>query len=143
MAALTQDKKRDVLGEDGVLESIGAAANAVWFNGSLIARNAGGYGIAATSAAGLEIVGVADGGGNNTGGANGAKEIKLRRGQVEGIAAPTLDITDVGLDARTVDDGTVGGTADTATGLPAGRIVAYRNSKAYVEIGRFRGVNAP
>lgn len=141
--ALSADKVRDVLGEDGRAEYIPAAANAVWYNGSLISRNSSGYGIATTDTASTEVVGVADGGGNNTGGSNGAKNIRIRHGQVEGFSAPTLDITDVGLDAVAVDDAVLGGAADATQDRPVGRIVAYRNSKAYVQVGVFRGSLAP
>lgn len=143
MAALTEDKVRDVLGPSGEAGYVGAAANAVGYVGSLIVRNAAGYGAVATSAAGVEVLGTCTKAFNNTGGANGDIDIEYEEGQVEGFAAPTLAITDVGLDAKMLDDATLGGTADSATALVAGRIVAYRNSKAYCRVGRFRGVTAP
>ncbi|AKF08882.1 hypothetical protein [Sandaracinus amylolyticus] len=137
--ALSANKVRDVYGEDGRPESIPAAANAVWYNGSIIVRNSSGYGAVGTDAASVEVVGVADGGGNNTGGANGAVDIKLRHGQVEGFTAPNLAITDVGKDAVLIDDETVAGATEGTNDVPVGRIVAYRNSKAYVHVCVFRG----
>lgn len=107
--ALSANKVRDVLGEDGRREYIDAAADAVWYNGSIIVRDSSGYGrvLASTDDASVEVLGIADGGGNNTGGSAGDAPIPFRQGQVEGITLSGLTIAHVGRDVMASADDTV------------------------------------
>jgi hypothetical protein len=139
MTALSADKRVQSY-ETGarVLASIGAAANAVWYKGSLIARNASGYGVVASDAANIAVVGIAREGGNNTGGSNGAKEIPIEYGavyQLE-IQSTSITIADIGLTAVVQDDQTVTDAATASNDIPVGRIVDVRGGKAWVEVGR-------
>jgi len=146
MTALSADKRVQSY-ETGarILASIGAAANAVWYKGSLIARNASGWGVAASDAANIAVVGIAREGGNNTGGSNGAKEIPIEYGGVYAleIQGSTITRANIGQTAVVQDDQTVTNAATAANDVPIGRIVDVRDGKAWVEVGRPGWVVAP
>lgn len=64
------------------------AANAVIYNGAMVAKNAAGYVVPASDTAALKVIGVCWGGGaNNTGGANGALTIDVVEGDFEMVNA--------------------------------------------------------
>lgn len=106
MAAQTADRVREIQGDDGKREFIGAAASTTWYAGSIIVRNASGYGAPATDVAGVDVVGVALNGGSNSG-SNGAVNIDVRFGHLEWFLVSSLGLTDVGFDVSALDDQTV------------------------------------
>lgn len=80
MAALTKDRntKNKELGRS---ISVPLAAGAQVFAGGMVARQAAdGFGVAAGDVAGHKVVGVADEGVDNTGGADGDLEVIVRKG---------------------------------------------------------------
>lgn len=106
--ALSANKRRVTLHE-GRREYIGAAASAVWYEGSLIVRDASGFGrvVAATDDASVEVLGVACRGGDNTGGSAGDVQIEVEVGQIEELALSGLTAAHVGRDVMASADDTV------------------------------------
>ncbi len=77
MAALTKDRATPY--RDGIELDFPVAANTKIYAGSLVCANTTGYVVPAADTAGLKFVGVAIEQMDNTGGANGALTIRLRR----------------------------------------------------------------
>lgn len=103
----------------------GMAADAVIFQGAIVARNAAGFLVAGATAAGLVAVGRAEDAGDNTGGANGEKPLRYRMGCFRyGNSAGADEITIADIDALCfiVDDQTVARTNGGGTRSPAGVI---------------------
>lgn len=146
MTALAADRRVTVL-HPGIRGSIGAAANAVWYKGSLISRNSSGFGIVAADTASTFVVGVAREAGNNTGGANDAVEIPIDRYCIVNFAIQSTSITvaDIGFNAIVQDDQTVTDATTATNDIPVGMIVDVEGSGtvAYVHVGVFGPTNAP
>jgi hypothetical protein len=103
----------------------GMAANAVIFQGGIVARNAAGYLVAGATATGLVAVGRAEDAGDNAGGANGAASLRYRTGcfrYANSTGADEITIADVDDLAFIVDDQTVAKTNGTGARSPAGVI---------------------
>jgi hypothetical protein len=77
MAALTKDRATPY--RDGIEIEFPVAANSKIYAGSLVCANTSGYAVPAADTAGLRFLGVALEQADNTGGANGAKSVRLRR----------------------------------------------------------------
>jgi hypothetical protein len=124
MAALTADTQRRRKGQ--ITEQVyPVAANAVIHYGALVAVDANGYLVPAADTAGLDVVGIADEAANNTGGANGALEVRVYRGSalVATSGASALVQADVGADAFVLDDNTVVKAAGTTNSVTAGEVL--------------------
>lgn len=124
MAALTQNRQFYRQGFDGLVPSYnyGIAAGAKVFLGGMVAINAAGFVTPATAATGLNIAGVADvqtpAGLDNTGGANGALNVGVRRGiflMDSGTAGDAVIQATVGLPVYAMDDHTVSPVATGRT----------------------------
>lgn len=144
MAAQTSDRRVQSY-ETGarVKESIGAAANAVWYQGSLVCINASGFGVRASDAANLRVLGIATNRGDNTGGSNGALTIEYEFGGVYEFLIDGATITDAarGLNAIVLDDQTMTNALTATNDIPAGQIVAVRGSRVFVKVGDMRQAN--
>ncbi|MDR0701317.1 MAG: hypothetical protein LBF61_02740 [Azoarcus sp.] len=116
-------------------------ANVHGYQGGIAVLN-GGYAAPATTATGLIAIGRFETDADNTGGANGAFLVKVRRGIFRyANSASTEQITqaDAGADCYLVDDQTVGKTAALSSSNPtrsrAGRVVAVDDAGVWVQIG--------
>lgn len=97
------------------------AANAIVFRGSLVSANASGFGVAASDTSGEVVIGIADTGGDNTGGANGDLEVRVRKGVFELQTAGTVvDQADLGRPVYVSDDNTVEKAAGVVNNIVAG-----------------------
>jgi len=99
------------------------AANAVIHVGAMVAINASGYLIQASTSTTLTVVGVAAEAVDNTGGANGDLTCRFDRGNFvmkNSTAGDALSLTDVGAVVFAVDDQTVAKTDGGATRSAAG-----------------------
>lgn len=84
MAAMTGPRKVVSYGDEGITRSLPMAANTLIFNGALVMLNATGDAAnAAAGAADLPVMGIAEETVDNTGGAAGDKEIRVRSGLFE------------------------------------------------------------
>ncbi len=115
----------------GEFNSIGAIADDIVFEGAMVGENASGYGrplVAGDLFLGHSLLNV-----DNTDGAAGAKEIRLRTGRYRGKVTLTgVLITDVGKEVYASDDDTY--TLSSAGNTRVGVVIRYDSSnKAIVE----------
>lgn len=97
----------------GDVREIPVAANAVIHQGAQVQINAGGFAVPATATAANVAIGRAEEGVNNTGGANGAATIKVRRGIfrfANSAAGDLITRSEIGKPVYVVDDQTVAKT---------------------------------
>jgi hypothetical protein len=123
MAALTAD--RDTPYRDGGILEIGVAAATVIFAGSLVAGNAAGFATKGATALGLVGLGRADARADNSAGAAGDINVRIRKGVFRFANSASTDaITrgEIGDVAYIVDDQTVAKTDGTGTRSPAGTV---------------------
>lgn len=123
MAPLTQD--RNTSSRDAELIEVEVAANAVIYAGALVVANATGYAAKGSAAADLTYLGRAEHSVNNTGGANGAKKLLVRRGKAFKWGNKAGDLVTQALFGKACyieDDQTVRATAagTSAAGLVVG-----------------------
>jgi len=112
------------------------AANAKILQGALVALNATGFATKGAVSTTLKGVGVAEGTVDNTGGADGAVRISVRRGAwLMGNSASTDQITlaEINTTCYIVDDQTVAKTNGSATRSPAGIVADVDASGVWVE----------
>lgn len=126
MTALTQDF--DCPRIDGKVRSVPMAANVKIYKGALVVMS-GGYAAPGSTALNLIALGRALETVDNTGGAAGAKNIRVERGCFAWNAGPAGDAitqANIGQQAYIIDDNTVGltngGGGGAATRSGAGRI---------------------
>lgn len=132
MSALTSD--RNTPRRDGEFYEYPVAAGAVIHAGGLTALNSAGLAIAASDSAGLKVVGRAEISADNTGGANSAIYVRVRKG-VFGYEKATTNTpaqADVGADVYVTDDQTVA-TASTSS-IKAGTLMAVDALLAWIKI---------
>lgn len=137
MTALSADTERNKRAvHKMVQDEIGAAANAVWYQGSIIMNNASGYGIVGADTASCTALGVATNSGDNTGGSAGDLTIKYAYGHQEqfAISGSEIAIADIGKTCVIVDDNTVGDAAAQTNDVQLGIVRAIESSKAWVEV---------
>lgn len=130
MTALTApyDSRR----KDGKLVAYSVAAGAKVYKGALVAvASATGLAQPAADAAGLVFVGVAYETTDNTGGAAGAKTVRVLKTGDYVYNRPGAALADVGKTAFVVDDNTVS-TAATANNLACGVIVGMADASRLV-----------
>lgn len=131
MAALTapRDTRRKGPSTDSAFNHP-VAANAVIYKGALVALNATGYLVPATTATDITVIGRADPVGgidtvDNTGGADGDLECEVRsHARFAYVNDPGDPITQAGVGklCYATDDQTVAGTSGGATKSPAGYV---------------------
>ncbi|MCY1289296.1 hypothetical protein D9M70_383830 [compost metagenome] len=132
MTALVRDRNTPLL-VAGIVP-VPLAANAKVFAGAMVIANANGYGALGSTATGLTYIGRAEEFVDNTGGANGAKSVPVRR-LTAFKWANDGSITQAHFmkTAYIVDDQTVAATDGTGTRSPAGRIVGIEADGVWVE----------
>lgn len=132
MTALVRDRNTHQQAA-GIL-SVPLAANAKVFAGAITVANANGYGAPGSTALGLSYIGRAEESVDNSGGANGAKSVPVRR-QLAFKWANDGSITQAHFlkTAYIVDDQTLASTDGGGTRSPAGRIVGIEADGVWVE----------
>jgi hypothetical protein len=140
--ALTKDTlEHNQFGDAAIppLMEYGVAADAVIFAGALVVRNGDGYAEPGSVADDLKALGRAEKRVDNTGGANGAKKVMVRRGVFpfkNSAAADAITVADIGEDCYIVDDETVAKTSDTNARSVAGKIEGIRaDGRILVRVG--------
>ena len=121
MAAATAERNTDR--KDPGYKAFPIMANVRIFKGTKVAINSTGFAVPATNAANQRVVGVADAGVDNTGGASGAKNVTVREG-VYRFAASSITQAMVGQMMYVVDDQTFDDAVGTAA-IKAGRLVEF------------------
>ncbi|WP_323005435.1 hypothetical protein [Pseudorhodobacter sp.] len=124
MSALTKD--RNTPKRDGDFKVDGVAASTRIFTGALLMRNAAGFLVKGATATGCTGVGRAEEAVDNTGGANGAAQVKYRPGifLFANLGADLIDQADMGKLCYIVNDQTVAASDGTGTRSPAGFVEA-------------------
>lgn len=135
MTALTKD--RGTTYREGIEIEIPVYTNVVIYAGSLVCvGGAHGYAIPAADASGNILVGVAMEQADNTGGASGAINVRVRRTGVFEFAASSITQAHVGDIMYVVDDQTIDETSP-GNSVVAGRLVKYVSAtKGWVDIGQ-------
>ncbi|WP_137971872.1 hypothetical protein [Pseudomonas sp. F(2018)] len=132
MTALVRD--RNTAQQIATILSVALAANAKVFAGGLTVVNASGWGVPGGTATNLTYVGRAEETVDNTGGANGAKSVPVRRLQAfKWVNDGSINQAHLMKTAYIVDDQTVAATDGTGTRSPAGRIVGIEADGVWVE----------
>lgn len=112
-----------------------AAADAVIHRGALVVLNAG-YAEPGSTATDLVAVGIAEEGIDNTGGADGAKTVPVKRGcfRFANEATDPVDLSHVSQPAYVVDDETVAASDGTGTRSAVGIIRDVDAGGVWVEL---------
>lgn len=134
MSALTAD--RNTLSQRADVIGVPVAAGATIFAGSLVVANASGYAAAGSTATGLTYLGRADEYQDNTSGANGAINVRVRRKDAFYWANSSTDpVTQASLGkvCYIVDDQTVSATSGSNTQSAAGIVVGLDANGVWVE----------
>ena len=133
MAALTKDRATPY--RDGIEIEFPVAANSKIYAGSLVCANTSGYAVPAADTAGLRFLGVALEQADNTGGANGAKSVRLRRSGAFEFDAASITQAMVGTAMYVVDDHTIDDAAGPVNDIRVGVLVKYvADTKGWVDI---------
>jgi hypothetical protein len=112
--------------------------NAVIYKGALVCVDSTGYALPGATATGLIPVGRAEETVDNTGGASGAKRVKVTRGAfslANSADADEIEITELFSEVYIVDDNTVAKTDGSSTRSRAGICVGFEGSRVMVLIG--------
>ena len=133
MAALAKD--RNTPRSEGEFISASVAAAVTIYAGALVARPAAGHAAPATEAANLVALGRAEERADNSSGAAGDINVRIRRGTFRwaNSAADKIAAADIGGDAWIVDDQTVAKTHNSNARSKAGRIVGVDAEGVWVE----------
>lgn len=140
MAALTAEKSMRRYGENQFagLQGYGVKTNIKILKGALVVKDSSGYALNGATATGLITLGVARETIDNTGGASGAKNIRIDVGEYEfenSAAGDAIALADIGADAYIVDNQTVAKTDGTGTRSRAGKIINVVGGKVVVRVG--------
>lgn len=134
MSALTADRNTPM--KDGELIGVPVAASAVIHAGALVVANATGYAAPGSTATTLTYLGRAESAVDNTGGADGAKTVTVRRKKAFKFAnsgADAVTQAELGKTCYVVDDQTVAKTNGTNTRSAAGTVVGVESDGVWVE----------
>ncbi len=127
MAPLTEKRVNTGIKAGGSLRHVDVdlQANAIVFQDGIVSKNGGGTGFAraGTDAASEVFLGIAHHNANNTGGADGAVDVKLQLIQVSEWDSQNLVQQDIWLDAFISDDQTVARAADAVNNVRCGKFV--------------------
>lgn len=124
MAALTADRIATVQRHGGV-RSPGVKANAVIWQGAMVAVDAAGLAVPAAAVAAHKVLGAAKQRADNTGGPDGAVRVQAEVGVYRfdnSAAGDLIALTDIGSPAYVVDDHTVAKTSNSGARPVAGTI---------------------
>jgi hypothetical protein len=135
MAALTKDRATPY--RDGIEIEFPVAANSKIYSGSLVCANSTGYAAPAADTAGMKFLGVALEQTDNTGGANGAKKIRLRRTGVFEFDATSITQAMVGTPVYVMDDHTVDDASGPVNDIRVGILLKYvADTKGWIDINK-------
>lgn len=132
--ALTADRNTPM--KDGELISVPMAANAKVFAGGIAVANATGYAAPGSLATTLTYLGRFEEFVDNTGGADGAKSVMVRRGKAfkwKNSGADAVGQAGLGKACYIVDDETVAATNGTGTRSAAGIVVGIDSDGVWVQ----------
>ena len=133
MAALTKDRATPY--RDGIEIDFPVAANIKIFAGSLVCANTSGYAVPAADTAGLKFLGVALEQVDNTGGANGAKKVRVRRTGTFEFDALSITQAMVGNSMYVMDDHTFDDSSGPNNDIRVGILVKYvSDTKGWIDI---------
>lgn len=133
MTALVQD--RNTPWRDGELVVLPVAANARIFAGSLVCTNATGYVAPGAVATTLAYIGMADEFVDNTGGADGALTVRVRRYKAfkwANEASDPVTVASLGRPCFVMDNQTVAKTNGTNTRSQAGIVLGVEPDGVWV-----------
>lgn len=134
MSALTADRNTPF--KDGETIPVPVAASAVIHAGALVVANASGFAAPGSTAATLTYLGRAESAVDNTGGADAAKTVVVRRKKAfkwANLAADPVVQADLGKTCYIADDQTVAKTSDTNARSVAGKVVQVESDGIWVE----------
>jgi hypothetical protein len=133
--ALNADRNTPVRDGANVTHPVAAAKKI--YAGALVVINASGYAEPGSTVATLTAVGRAEAQVDNSGGANGAAIINVRRGIFRFVnsGSDLITRTEIGKTCYIVDDQTVAKTDGTGTRSAAGKVIDVDSVGAWVEIG--------
>lgn len=120
----------------GPERSIPLTANAKVYQGGMVQISAAGFGVAAAATAANVTVGVARESVDNTGGANGAASVKVRRGVyrfANSAAGDLIGRSEIGKQVYVVDDQTVAKTNNAGARPVAGNCFDVDAQGVWVE----------
>ncbi|GAB2182669.1 hypothetical protein DLREEDagrD3_28920 [Denitratisoma sp. agr-D3] len=132
--ALTQD--RNTPHKDGELIDVPVAANAVIHAGAQVAANATGYAAPGSVSTTLTYLGCAEEAVDNTGGADGAKSVRIRRGKAfkfKNHGADPVTQASLGKVCYIVDDETVAASNGTNTRSASGKVIGVESDGVWVQ----------
>ena len=132
--ALTQDRNTPY--SDGEMIAVPVAANAVIFAGGIAVANASGFATVGSTATTLTYLGRFDESVSNTGGANGAVDVMVRRKAAfkwKNSGADAVTQASLGKVCYIVDDETVAATSGTNTRSAAGKVIDLDTDGVWVE----------
>ena len=133
MAALTKDRATPY--RDGIELDFPVAANTKIYAGSLVCANSTGYAVPAADTAGLKFAGVALEQADNTGAANGALTVRLRRSGAFQFDAASITQAMVGTAMYIVDDHTMDDASGPTNDIRIGVLVKYvADTQGWVDI---------
>lgn len=132
--ALAADRNTPMM--DGELIAVPVATNVKIYAGALVVANSGGYAAPGSVATTLTYLGRAEESVDNTGGANGAKTVQVRRRKAfkfKNHAADAVTQAELGKLCYVVDDETVAKTHGTNTRSAAGTVVGIETDGVWVQ----------
>ena len=134
MAALTAD--RNTPQRDGSIINIGVAGGKKIYAGALVAVDANGYATPGATATNLKALGRAEEQVDNSGGADGAVTVNVRKGifRFENHPSDQVTAADIGNNCYMVDDQTVAKTDGTGTRSVAGRVFDVDSEGVWVDL---------
>lgn len=132
MVATTKD--RSTQQQYAEVISVPVLASAKINAGAMVVATAAGFAAPGSTATTLSYIGRAEDAVDNTGGANGAKTINVRRKQAfKWVSDGTITQANLMKTAYIVDDQTVAATDGTGTRSAAGRIVGVDTDGVWIE----------
>ncbi len=135
MAALTKDRATPY--REGVEVEYPVAASVKIYAGSLVCVNTGGFAVPAADTSGFRLAGVALEQVNNLTGADGAKNVRVRRQGVFEFDAASITQAMVGDPMYAVDDHTFDDAAGPSNDVKVGVLVKYGSAtKGWIDIAR-------
>ena len=135
MAGLTRDRATSY--REGVELDYPVAASTKIYAGSLVCVNADGFAVPAADTSGYVFVGVALEQVDNSAGANGAKNLRVRRQGVFEFDAASITHAMVGDPMYAVDDHTFDDAAGPTNDIKVGLLVKYASAtKGWIDIAR-------
>lgn len=135
MAALSKDRATSY--REGIELEFPVAASTKIYAGSLVCVNTDGYAVPAADTSGYLFMGVALEQVDNSTGANGAKNVRLRRTGVFQFDATSITQDMVGQPMYAMDDHTFDDAAGPTNDVKVGILVKYESAtKGWIDIAR-------